>query len=293
MRFAALLLCFQGQTPVEPKELPVGPEPTAFLAYSFSPDSTRILYSKVDDAKNFDPQKRNIWIAQSDGSNAELITSGVGAVDWLRDGKGLLYVKSAATGPDLCLFDLATKKEKSLGIKLAVRAAHCSPAADRLVLMADLGNRSTQGFTCNLDGTDVRQITFAPGSAYNPLWSPDGKRIVFYRELGDRKDQVYSMDPDGTDLRRLSDPAAHNVYPDFGPGGVISYTVQVSEKQKKVVTCDPGGKLLSVFPYSTSRLRWSPDGKMAIFAAGEFPMMALYVSQADGSQPKRVGLAKG
>jgi Tol biopolymer transport system component len=187
------------------------------------------------------------------------------------------------------LFELSTKKEKSLGLKLSVRSAHCSPVADKLVFMADLGNGSIQDFTCNLDGTDVRQITFGPGKAYNPLWSKDGKHIVFFRELGDQKDQICLMNPDGTNLRRLSESSMHNFYPDFGPGRVISYTVANGEKDKRIVICNDRGKVQSVFPYRTSRLRWSPDGKLAIFATGEFPMTALYVSNANGSNPRRVG----
>lgn len=290
MQVAVLLLCIPGLFQFEPKELPVGPEPSGFLSYCFSPDSKRILYSKVDDAVNFDPQKRNIWIANADGSNPELVTSGVGATEWSRDGKSVIYIKSTATGTDLCLFDLSTKKEKSLGLKLSVRGAHCSPAEDKLVFMADLGNGSMQDFTCNLDGTDVRQITFGPGKAYNPLWSQDGKQIVFFRELGDQKDQIYLMNPDGTNLRRISESSMHNFYPDFAPGGLISYTVMKTEKDKRIVICNRDGKRQSEFPIRTSRLRWSADGKMAIFAVGEFAMSALYVSNADGSNPKRIGM---
>lgn len=284
----SLFVLSQGQ--IEPRELPVGPEPTAFLSFCFSPDSKRILYSKNDDATNFDPQKRNIWIADADGSNPELVISAVGAPEWTRDGRSIVYVKSAPRGTDLCLFDLATKKEKSLGIKLSVRAAHCSPVADKMVMMVDLGNGITQDFTCNLDGTDVRQITFGPGSAFNPLWSPDGKHIVYFRELGDGKDQIYLMNPDGTGQRCISDSSEHNFYPDFGPDGLVSYTLAKNEKDKRIAICNDSGERQSVFPYRTSRLRWSPDGKRAIFVAGNQPTMGLYVGNADGSNPKRVGV---
>lgn len=281
------LLLLSGQAQTTPSELPVGPLPTAFLSFCFSPDSRQVLYSKVDDAKNFDPQKRNIWIADADGSNAVLVTSGVGLAEWGK-GRSIIYIKSTPTGNDLCTYDLASKVEKSLGLKLAIRGAHYSPSADKLVFMADLGNRSTQVFTCSPEGTDVRQVTFGPGQAYSPLWSPDGKKIVFFRELGDRKDQVYLMGSDGTNMVHISEKTEHNFYPDFGPNGAISYTLSKDDKDKTIVLCNSQGKRLSTFPYQTSRLRWSPDGKRAVFAVGEFPMMALYVSNADGSKPKRI-----
>lgn len=284
---AVTLIWMQAQA--TPKDLPTGPQPTAFLSFTFSPDSKKVLYSKVDDAANFDPQKRNIWVADADGGNPKIVTSGVGLTEWARDGASLLYIKTTPTGNDLCRFDIATKKETSLGLRLFVRGAHCSPVTDQLVLMADVSKEETQCFTCTLDGKNVRQITFGPGKAYNPLWSADGKQIVFFRELGDGKDQVYVMNPDGGNLRRVSDPANHNFYPDFGPAGTVSHTLMMSEEDKTIVIRSRQGKLLSVFPYRTSRLRWSPDGKKAIFAVGAFPTMALYVSDVDGRNPKRIG----
>ncbi len=284
---AALCLSFPVQSQI--KELPSGPEPTAFLSFSFSPDSRRILYAKVDDAKNFDPKKRNIWVANADGTEAQVVASGVGAAEWANNANTIMYLRNMPNGNDLCTFDLTTKKETSVGLKLPLRSAHCSPATGKLVFMADVSKDTIQSFTCNLDGSDVRQVTFGPGKAYNPIWSPDGKRIAFFRELGDGKDQVYVMDQNGSNLRRISSPAEHNFYPDFGSKGTVSFTIQKSEKEKTIVICTDRGRVEGHFPYRTSRLRWSPDGKKVIFAAGEFPTMALYVSDADGSHVKLIG----
>jgi TolB protein len=199
-----------------------------------------------------------------------------------------LHQDDPPAGGELCKFDLATKKEKSMGLKLSIRGATCSPVADKLAFTADLGNDSTQVFTCGLDGKNVRQITFGPGVNYTAQWSPNGRSIVFFRELGDGKDQVYVMSPDGSGLHRVSNASQHNFYPDFAPGGAVSYTLSTGETDKKIAIVNTRGKRLSTFPYRTSRLRWSRDGKKAIFATGEFPTMALYVSNANGSNPKRI-----
>jgi len=283
----ALLISSLVQSQV--KDLPSGPEPTAFLSYSFSPDSKRILYSKVDDAKNFDPQKRNIWVANADGSEAHVVASGVGVAEWADNANTIMYLRNMPNGNDLCIFNLSSKKETSVGLKLPLRSAHCCPTTGKLVFMADVSKDAIQSFTCNLDGSDVRQVTFGPGKAYNPIWSPDGKRIAFFRELGDGKDQVYVMNQDGTNLRRVSNPSEHNFYPDFGAKGTVSFTIQKSANDKTIVICSDRGRVMGQFPFRTSRLRWSPNGKTVIFAAGEFPTMALYVSGADGSNLKRIG----
>ncbi len=283
----ALVLPLMSQSGL--KDLPVGPQPTGFLSFCFSPDSKRILYSKIDDAVNFDPSKRNIWIANPDGSKPELVASGVGLAEWFNGGRSILYIKSLPSGPELCRFDLDQKTEKPFGIKLAIRSANYSGVAKRLVFTADLGNGTAQCFTSDAEGKDIRQITFGPGKAFSPLWSPDGKRIVFFRELGDSKDQIYVINSDGTSSRHVSEPSKHNFYPDFGPNGTISHTIMEDEKVKQVIIATISGKRIRQFPYRTSRLRWSPDGKKAIFVVGEFPTTALYVSDADGSNLVRIG----
>ena len=80
-------------------------------------------------------------------------------------------------------------------------------------------------FVMRDDGTNVRQLTDAPGRDFEPNASDDGSLIVFVSDrFGGRGAQLYLMKPDGTEARRLtfSDSETLTVvddYPHWSPDG--------------------------------------------------------------------------
>ncbi len=283
------------QAPV--KDLPVGPEKFGFLGYGFSSDCKRIVYTRVDDISQFarssklDPEAIKTWVANVDGSNPQIVATGIVAASFSRDGTKLLYAKRDVA--DIFSYDVASKVETSLGVHLLASEIACSPTEDKIAFSVSVSGQRpkvvVKSFTCNADGTDVRQIAFGKGSAYTPRWSPDGKRITLYIELGDNKDQIYLMNEDGSGMRHLSDAGKHNFYPDFGPGGLITYT-ELQNQIGVIAFVDQRGHRKGTFPYRTQRLLWSTDGKKAIFAVGDRKTgFSLYVSDADGGNLKRIG----
>jgi Tol biopolymer transport system component len=84
---------------------------------------------------------------------------------------------------------------------------------------------------------------FAPGSGYNPQWSPDGRRLLFIRD-----GELWIANADGTDQTRLPIPrnARRNTY-------------------YRVLAAD-----------------WSPDGSSVVVQA-EFVGSEIYVFRIDGS----------
>jgi dipeptidyl aminopeptidase/acylaminoacyl peptidase len=68
-------------------------------------------------------------------------------------------------------------------------------------LLENKGNRDL--FVCNMDGTNIINLTNTPGSEYNALWRPDGKKIGYISSsTGDP--QLWEMNPDGTAKRQIS-----------------------------------------------------------------------------------------
>lgn len=77
-----------------------------------------------------------------------------------------------------------------------------SPNKTKIVFNSSSSGRIS---TCNLDGTDLRQLANAPlGFIRAPQWSPDGGRI-FYTIYSDPIDMdVFVMNADGTNPRQLT-----------------------------------------------------------------------------------------
>ena len=38
-------------------------------------------------------------------------------------------------------------------------------------------------FTCNVDGTNMKQVTHLGGANWAPFFSPDGKKVIFFRHI--------------------------------------------------------------------------------------------------------------
>jgi len=95
----------------------------------------------------------------------------------------------------------------------------------------DIG-RAYHIFTCNADGSELRQITDGTWNDFDPCWLPNG-RIAFiterrggYLRCG-RECPTYTlfdMNPDGTQIRPLSFHETHEWNPSVTNDGMILYT---------------------------------------------------------------------
>lgn len=98
---------------------------------------------------------------------------------------------------------------------------------NKLVFSMPEADGDHQIFSMNLDGTELKQLTFFErGEAYEPSWSPDGKRIVFTGDslstsLGTA---IYVMDSDGSNIKPMkrwdsSPTAVYGSNPKWSPDG--------------------------------------------------------------------------
>ncbi|MBI2763245.1 MAG: PD40 domain-containing protein [Chloroflexi bacterium] len=152
--------------------------PNCFSDYPvWSPDGTKIAFTRGDgfDADD-NPVNEQVWIMNSDGTNAHALTSGADpkdqVPDWSPDGSRIAY-SSGQFGSE--------------GI-----------------------------WTMNADGSNQRQLTGcgptdpAPceaGDDWGTAWSPDGSKIAFLRDLtslGIPDRPVYVMNADGSDATRIT-----------------------------------------------------------------------------------------
>jgi Tol biopolymer transport system component len=142
-------------------------------------------------------------------------------------------------------------------------------------------------YIMNVDGSNVRRLTDAPGYDGGPFFSPDGQRIVWrhFEENGMIAD-IWTMKTDGSDKRRITDFKSMSWAPFYHPSG--QYIIFTSNKfgfenfelfivdtngehEPMRVTFTPGFDGLPVFSPDGAKLCWTAgrtsDGKAQLFIA--------------------------
>lgn len=81
---------------------------------------------------------------------------------------------------------------------------------------------SMELFTCNVDGSDLRQITTLGKANWAPFYTPSGKKIIFSsNHHGQRGFQfnLFMVNEDGTGLEQITYDGVFDSFPMFSPDG--------------------------------------------------------------------------
>lgn len=135
------------------------------------------------------------------------------------------------------------------------------------------------------DGTDLRNLTQAPGEDAYPAWSPDGSQIAFASDR-DGDYEIFVANADGTGLIQVTDDPGSDTAPAWTPDGArIGFTSdRTGDFDIYVVTLAGGGLVnLTQTLGSNGSPAWSSDGQTIAFTSGRDGFNALYLMDADGS----------
>jgi TolB protein len=142
-----------------------------------------------------------LWTMDIDGSNQQQITFGLG------------YDGGAFFSPD--------------GKKLVFRASR--PQSDsevaeykRNLTMHLVAPTNMEIYTCNVDGSDLKQITKLGKANWAPFFHPSGNKIIFSSNHYSSKGynfQLFLINTDGTGLEQVTNESAFNAFPMFSPDG--------------------------------------------------------------------------
>ncbi len=228
-------------------------------------------------------------------------TSGVARVEYAYSNGGDTWttIGDSTTAPDYALswtgqpadgdytlrataFDVSGNSATASPIRVTVHnSAAATPVNGRIVYDgAEFG--TTDVFSANPDGTQIRQLTTDPGRDEGAQYSPDGSKIVW---ASDRSElfQIYSMNADGTGVTRLTTDSTNDSTPSYSPDGTqIAFTVDDGTQTDIWVMNADGTSAHDVTntpDASENSATWSPDGaKLAYGSQGD-----IYVRNADGS----------
>ena len=209
---------------------------------SWSPDGQWVVfgYGAVFNARESKPSQ--LIMIRPDGSEKRQLTSGPlnsGFPSFSPDGKHIVYRVWAKKERSLQILDLDDGKSTRL-TSGNDNFPSWSPSGDRIAFTRETGGTASYDiFTVRPDGTDLQQLTHAPGNDAHCAWSPDGKYIVFssarlgFRDeapLYDGSPQPYSelfvMNADGSNQR----PITSDKWEEGTPAWVLPMTKHQSRK---------------------------------------------------------------
>lgn len=142
-----------------------------------------------------------LWIMDIDGKNQKQITSGLGydgGAFFSPDGKKIVFRSSRPKT------DEEVKEYKELLIKGLVAPTNM------------------EIYTCNVDGTDLKQITNLGKANWAPFYHPSGKKIIFSSNHHSKRGydfQLFMINEDGTGLEQITNESMFNAFPMFSPDG--------------------------------------------------------------------------
>lgn len=149
------------------------------------------------------------------------------AATWTPDGKSVAVTVNEGGFSDIILYDAFTLLPKGTVAKTWSNELEPSftPDGKRVAFVSDRAG-SPQVYLSDLDGKNLKRLTFDGRFNVSPRVSPDGRRIAWVHEEKEssdvRKDRVLSlwvMDMDGTNARRITVDTGHNEAPAWSPDG--------------------------------------------------------------------------
>jgi Tol biopolymer transport system component len=200
---------------------------------AWSPDGKWIAfgYGTFFNARENKPAQ--LMMIRADGSDKRELTKGPvnsGFPSWSADGKRIVYRVWTKTARSLQILDLDSGQSTEL-TSGNDNFPMWSPLGDRICFTRQTGgSKLFDIFTIRPDGTDLKQLTDAPGNDAHCAWSPDAKYIVFstsrlgFRDeapLYDGSPQPYAelfvMDADGRNQRAITDDKWEEGTPAWAP----------------------------------------------------------------------------
>ncbi|MBS1557819.1 MAG: PD40 domain-containing protein [Bacteroidetes bacterium] len=81
---------------------------------------------------------------------------------------------------------------------------------------------SMEIFTCNIDGSDLKQITHLGKANWAPFYHPSGKKIIFSSNHKSKRGfqfNLFMINEDGSSLEQISHDTVFDSFPMFSPDG--------------------------------------------------------------------------
>ncbi|MBX2951819.1 MAG: PD40 domain-containing protein [Leadbetterella sp.] len=158
------------------------------------------------------------------------------------DGKKIVFTSTRNGDLDLYIMDIDGSNVKQITHELGYDGgAFFSPDSKKLVFRSSrpktqaeiteykdylsknlVAPTNMEIYTCNIDGSDLKQITHLGKANWAPYFHPSGKKIIFSSNHHSDRGydfQLYIINTDGTGLERITNQSIFNAFPMFSYDG--------------------------------------------------------------------------
>lgn len=200
------------------------------LSPNWSPDTKQIIYSLYTKRKGSPQQNVSMYLHNLETKKRTLLSNRNGTNSggsFHPDGKSVVLTISRNGNPDLFRINLNGDQISQLtrgpAGAMNVEAA-VSPDGTKIAFSSDRSGKQPMIYVMNIDGSNVKRLTFRGDYNSTPSWSPDGKKIAFAGQDGSFTD-IFVMNSDGSNIERVTQATkkngrrASNEDPTFSPDG--------------------------------------------------------------------------
>ncbi len=217
---------------------------------AWSPDGRYLTYTSFLYHKKLKTRNADLFLYDFETNKRWLLSYQKGinsGASFTPDSDSILLRISKSGSSDIYKTDLKGTKFTQLtnGPRNAMNVEPAvNPAGNKIAFSSDRSGKPMI-YTMDMNGKNVKRITFAGVYNSSPAWSPDGERIAFAGFDKGHFD-IFTVDANGKNIKRLTSAKkrdgrwANNEYPSFSPDGrfVLFSSDRTGRYQLYIVSID-------------------------------------------------------
>jgi Tol biopolymer transport system component len=253
------------------------------LAFSFSPDSKRLVYEvHIPSSNNPNNDYTEVYIKNIAGGQESLLfigkdTCSWGVLDWSPKGDFIALesdIDTSVFGSDILIFPLNRNLRP-------IRVTHdffmdsdpsFSPDGNKIAFVSDRCGRKYPVICVKpINNGQIQILTEkVPLACSKPAWHPNGRKIIFTGVSNTTAWDIYSIDLITGEITPIVNSPAQEYWASFSPDGKYLLFLRYDKKKLSIWIKDLSTNKEYLFadvkPVYYSGPEWSPDGKKIVFS---------------------------